>query len=441
MSNRLPTPWLDPVGVDPALFVNRTEKVKELTDLLGDLVEYKQRKELIVVSGDRGIGKSIFVRKVLHDLRQAARSDLLLLVVDHRGSDDRAILKHFIRALLEAASPLALKRIPGATSWTTEWLDPLGTLLHAGDRLVRATVATKGKEHGVAAELGGGLWAVLQAKFSAQWKEKFEQSQRVETSLEITPEVLHTSICAVLEKMAELVSVVAFFDDVDQATGMENAETAKNTFRAVLDLVPCIGILHLRTEVAGFPDFRREIRRTVKLEGLTNDELRQLFRRRMEVSGPHRRVLELPNALAAFHALMGATDNPYTFLRWADGVVASHDPWPPKPGWDTAPELRRVAIRSLNGPNPDAGLLDRLGEAIDAFGRERGFGADDLKRGRLAVDGRNSTAGLTEAEIKWLRRYDLLIPIDRFDEDAGLRIDPMLRLIQPEVVKLVQQGG
>lgn len=429
---RLPTPWIDAINVHPSLFINRRVKLQEFIEKLCDEVDYKKRHGLVVIRGDRGVGKSIFVRKALSEIEKERPGMVISVIVDHRGSDDRQILLDFARKLVQVAQ--------GAFSvgWRKDWLEPLSLLISAGDRLTRATTNTGGREYGSSAEISTGLWGVLEAKFAAQWKKKSEQSQKVEFSLDITPEVMRVALMSVLNELSTDFTVVVFYDDLDQAQNMDNAEKAKSTFRVVLDIGPCISILHLRTEVAGFADFRREVDRTFALEGLKQEELLEVLKGRVAARpGPHQKILENPAAMMPFQVLARATDNPYVLLRWSAALAEQWREWPPPPDWTEPLSLRRLAIAALNGPQPDHELLNRLGEIIDRLDSDKGMSEEDLLRGKSVLDN-SSAMGLNKDQLVWLLRYELLVPVDRFDPKAGLRMDLSLRLIRPSVAKLMK---
>ncbi len=75
--------------------------------------------------------------------------------------------------------------------------------------------------------------------------------------------------------------MLVFFDDLDQAQGMDRPESAKKTLETMLGLSPAVAIVHLRTEVK-FPDIRREHHEHVELEPLDSAALAQVLRRRLE---------------------------------------------------------------------------------------------------------------------------------------------------------------
>jgi len=439
---RLPTPWIKPTSIELGLFVNRAEQVQNLVDDLCDMVDYGTRSGLITVRGDRGVGKSIFMREVLRQVAVARPEQVLVVAGDLRATNTRQMLVNLIDHLLTAidASPNAALN----EDWRKAWAAPLNDLRMSGDRLVRSGSSLEGRDYGAAGELGGGLMVglmgLLTGKFSAQWKEKRESGSRVDSWLDITSEVLRVALVETLEALAQHVTVFAFFDDFDQVSGMDNPERAKESFRAVLDIQPCISILHLRTEVAGFAELRREAGKAVTVSGLGPAQLMEIIdKRSRSAHGPHSDQLRLPSARAPFAALATATDNPLVLLRWAQGLATRHREWPPPPTWTEAAALRDLSVETAQA-NGEASLWNKLGALIEKLGSNAPLSEKWLLQGGRAVDP-SPAVGLTDDELAWLVRCEHLVPIDRFDKAAGYRLDPLLGLIVPSIAAKVRAAA
>jgi hypothetical protein len=354
-------------------------------------------------------------------------------VVDHRAADERSILRRLARALADAAEQTAAHE-PALEAVNRAWLPALRELVSA-DKIVQSKTEGTSREYGANAEVQGGLWLALRGKFGVAWRERTELGQRVESSLEVTTEVLRAAVTVTLENYARHVMVVVFFDDLDQSQQMHTPESAKSVVQSVLDLPQCVAIVHLRSEVA-YADWRREITLTIAVPGLTQADLDALLERRiLAMSGPHQGMLREADARAPLRALMRATDNPYVLLRWTQALADAAEAWPPDPAWLRPDRLRHLVVGALNGPNPPDELLNALGSVLDRIERpDRGLDRADLARGRAEMDTAAVETRLTEAWIAWLERYELLVPIDRFDPSAGLRVDPILDLVRPSVI-------
>lgn len=438
MNPRLRTPWLAPVSVKPEHFVNRTADVERALELLGDFVAYDRRQALVLISGDRGIGKSIFGRHVLARLAALHTTKVIPVVVDHRAIGERVFLKRFAKELV-VQSRTVLAALDVAASYEAQWLAPLNEIAHSGDRIVRSLTSTSGRETGGGGEFGVGLWGML-AKGSYQWREKREDAQRVEVSLDVTLDVLRTAIQVSLEHLAKHFSVVVFFDDLDQAESMQNPESAKATIQSVLDLAPCIALVHLRAEVA-FPDVRRELDDRFVLPELDAAELEQILKRRVQDAlNEDRALVDAPGGWEPFRKLMAVTGNPLVLLRWLVALPPLYRQWPPPADWMSVQGLRRLAAAACGGPPIADAELALLGEIVDRLGRATGIEERELISGHSILDHEPVSAQLGEAAVERLKRHELLIPVDRFDPRPGLRLDPGLELARPSVALRLQSA-
>jgi hypothetical protein len=432
---RLPTPWIKPTSLDLNLFVNRKVEVKHFVEDLGDMVDYGTRTGIVTVRGDRGVGKSIFVREVLRQVEEKYEGKVLIVSGDLRATNTRQMLVNLVDHLLAAIDKSSCPALGNA--WRKSWASPLQDLRMAGDRLIRSNSSVEGRDYGLSSEVGGGLYGLLTGKFAAQWKEKREAGSRTDSTLEITSDVLRVALVGTLEALAKHVTVFVFFDDFDQAIGMDNPEAAKGNFRAVLDIQPCVSIIHLRTEVAGFAELRREAGKAVTVSGLGPKQLVEIIDKRSNaLPGLHHDQLRLPSARAPFAALASATDNPLVLLRWAQGLATRHREWPPEPSWTNPTALRDLSVDSAVA-EIEAALWDKLGAVIDRLGVTTPLNRKLLLEGKRGIDP-TSAVGLSEDELAWLERYEHLVPIDRFDTQAGLRLDPLLRLIVPSIAANVR---
>lgn len=426
----LATPWIEPVSVDPRLFVNRSTDLRRAVRDLGDIVESGARSKLLVVAGERGVGKSIFMRTVLDKVRTAHDERVIALTVDCRNTGDRERLRRLAEKLADAVVDANMPEMEA-------WIQPLREM-RLTDRITRATNTTAGREYGATGEAGAGLWGVLQAKFGVQWKERREQGQRVELSLDVTPELLTHAIAATLSHVADQKrTVIVLFDDLDQAAGMQSPESARQGLEAVVAL-PCVAILHLRNEVV-FPDIRREVDAPIQLGPLVSGELEAILRHRLEAAQPKERdLLSTDAGWAPVAQLLRGTGNPLVFLRWLSALARGCDVWPPPKGWDSDEGLRRLALDALNGPQVSDGALMKLGVVVDAIGRSERITPEELHAGHHQLNPGASSAGLTETDLAHLEQHELLYRVNRFDPAMGLRLDPILELARPSVAARIR---
>jgi hypothetical protein len=426
--SRLRTPWIDPVSVQPKHFVNRTKDRARLRSLLEDRILYKIRNALVLIGGERGIGKSIFARTVLAELAEGYPNEVITVVVPARMKSLINIMREYAKLLVKAARALAPLRA-WAPSWESQWFGPLQELA-VNEQISRQVSTSSGREVGADGELSGGLFTVLQGKSGFQWTERREQGQVTDCTLVVTPSLLADAINAVLGVLSEHITVLVFFDDLDQAVGMDTAERAKDIFDLMLGLGPAIHLIHLRSEVK-FPDVRRENDDSLTLGPLNAAELNEVLRRRAEFTlEDDRRLVRSTAGWEPLRRLCASTGNPLVLLRWAKALAERAEHWPPTDDWMNPEELRGLALSAACMEELDDDDVHRLGRALDRIGRDGLFTEAELRAGRRAID-TGPSEPLSETFIAQLRHHELILPVDRFDPSRGLRIDPMISLVRP----------
>jgi hypothetical protein len=426
--------------VDPRFFVNRPAEAERLKRRLRDWIHYRKSDGLLLIRGERGIGKSIFGRSVLQDIACEFPKRVLPVVVNERFVGDRSSLRKLAQALATEARD-ALERA-GRAEEITRWVQPLLELIFA-DRISLGVKTGQSLERSEGGEHSISLLQALSSKGFVHTRSQTNLGLEVGTSLDVTPELLKQAVIALLEHLKDSFTVIIFFDDLDQAANMDNMERARATVEGVLELTPCIALLHLRTEIS-LPDVQREAPNGILLDLLPPAELLRLVKHRLEHTNnseaaqrDRKLMASTPGAWVPFEAFLAATGNPYIYLRWMSAVIDSSPQWPPPESWWTEDHLRTLAVDSTLGQPLPAELALRLGRLIDHLGRSVGLSEKDLLQGGSTLENRPHAGHLTPAELDQLKRHDYLRPMDRFDPGPGLCLNPALELLRPSVQKKV----
>lgn len=438
MTDMLTDTWLEPLSVEPRFFVNRSAETERLKKRLRNWISYQKSDGLILIRGERGIGKSIFGRAVLQDIALEFPLRVISVVVNDRFVGDQSALRKLAQALANEARD-ALERT-GRNKEIALWIQPLMELIYA-DRLTTGLKVGQTGEKSEGGEHGISLLKTLSSKGFIHTKSATSMGLELGSSLDVTPELLKQAVIALLEHLKTDFSVIIFFDDLDQAANMDNMERARATIEGVLELSPCIALLHLRSEVP-FPDVTREGHNSIELDTLPAEELLRIVRHRLENTNKteaaqrDRSLMGEPGAWFPFEAFVQATGNPYVYLRWMSAAIDNCTQWPPEESWWTENRLRRLAVEStLSSLEPR--LAEKLGLLLDQIGRSVGFSESELLAGANTFDGQSSPHRLSRAELDLLRRHDYLRLIDRFDETQGLCLNPSLELLRPSVQRKV----
>ena len=429
--SRVNAVWLQPISTDPRLLVNREEELDDLVHRLEELREAQLREAHFMITGARGVGKSIFTKAALARFEQKHPDQAVCLTVDSRGLLYRPFLNRLANTLVEAIKPRAEKFKRLGIARVLEQL----ALFANHSQITRAQTDTVARRYGADATLGADLFLKLQSKLT--WEETRSLGQTVQSSLTVTDDLLHAAITATLERLAEDDSrwmVVVFFDDLDQAAPTDREEDVAMLFRHVLDLRPCVSLVHFRTE-ALVENVAREATEKIDLKPLTPQVLFELVRRRLEAATEAVRKQFPPTTdWSAVERLAARSGNPLVFLKWVHGLFRSQ-PWPPPESWTDPASLARLvfAVDPLNGATPD--LVRRLVETVDRCdgGRlDATIVREDLLRG-CAVTDPGKARGLTAQEIDDLAKLHVLLPKHRFQPTLGYRMQPVLDLLRPSV--------
>jgi Cdc6-like AAA superfamily ATPase len=426
---RVNAAWIKPVSIEPALFVNRTAETEDLLRRLEELREAQEREAHFLITGARGVGKSVFTRTALERFVRKHADHVVCITVDSRGLRYRPFLNRLANQLVEQIRSQAEKtRRPDLAFW----LDQLA-LLANNTQVTRTQTETVARKYGIDAK--AGLLSALESKLS--WEETRTIGRTDQLSLTVTDDLLHSAIVATLERLAQHQEpwfIVLLFDDLDQASVPDQEDDISSLFRHVLDLRPCISLVHFRTE-AMIENVKREATEKIDLKPLSAEALFEILMRRLQSATEAVRAQFPPTTdWRSIRQLAGATGNPLVFLRWVHGLLRTQE-FPPPAGWTHPHELARLVYAEdpMNGAEEE--LVQRLINVVDrcdAGRRDRAVQRDSLQRGCLPTDNAPGP-GLTEQEIEDLIKLEVLLPMHRFQPSRGYRIQPILDLMRPSV--------
>lgn len=420
---RTPAVWVDPISVDTGLLVNREAELDDLVARLEELRVERKRSSHIMVSGARGVGKSIFTRSAIERFERQHPNEVVSIVADARGLYYRPFLSELAKKLIDSVRRKGGEKRPEIALWLAH-LEVLAT-----SSVVReAEMAARTRKYGADTTIGADtILAKLSARFV--WEESRTFQRQGERTLTVTDELLHASINATLERLAEKDSpwsVVLFLDDLDQLAEVEDVPTV---FRRLLDVKPCISIVHFRTESL-MEDVKREVPEQVSLPSLTPETLFEVVMRRLHAASEQVRGVFPTNSSdptwAPLRWLAMRTGNPLTLLRWFHGLLRAHG-FPPEGAWQSPEGLLAIVkvADPMAGASPDfVDEVVRYVESVDGGDRGRGVTEDELVG-----------AGLTTERIADAARFGMLLPKYRFNPAAGFRLMPLLDLLRTKNAK------
>lgn len=417
-----PRVWLDKASVDHALLVNRDELREQVIAFLTENLDRKGDFASLGVTGERGVGKSILMRRCLADFEARHPGKVLSLVADARLAGSRRFFMDFIRDLVKRGFAVADRRPDGERDQIKAWLRELETLSQ-GDSVSETNTAEIARQYGANVGLKAGLFHALEGSGALSW----QGTQRVGSSATrvtaITPELCQRALSETFRQIARWTDllIVVFFDDIDQLREDPLAAAVRN----VLSIEHCLRVVHVRTESMD-SDIRREIRDWFTVEGMTTSDLERMFdeRARRNLRETDRVQVDSDAVRHVIRRLCEETGNPLTALSWFDwfaasgaldvGNIAS---------WNAPATLLRVAKHGA--PMVPRPMLEKVTEAAD---RQHTTAFASFRRSDLE-------AALGDELFQQALSVGALLWRDRGNELLGLRLHPELELFRPSVME------
>lgn len=424
---RLPTAWLRPKSTDPRDLVNRNDERGWLYDRLADYLDEDTDGARILVCGDRGLGKSILTRAVVEEFAYKHSDRVVAVIVNGRGIGYRSFLNDLARGIVESVMPHA-RRWKNATA--RQWIEELKLL--AGTNEITQTqsesIARKYAVEGTAQV--DALIARLGTKFS--WDETASRGNGIQRTLVVSDDVLLEATIATLwhlRKQRPRVTVVAFYDDLDQAFTEYDNNTVSAQIQRVLEIQPCLALAHIRTEMLS-ANVRRVIDKQMDVKPLKLEELCLALEQRVKAakhSAVHQAFRE-EAAFVPFEQLARLTGNALAFLCWCDAFIDLWGVSPPK-DWQSRANLLLLVRRATATGDIDDRVLCDLAELVDSCTclDAEGCTWDALVKPPSGVP------KLKVTELERLKSLGLLVRRNQFDERPVWRLEPQLDLLRPSI--------
>ncbi len=409
--------YLDPASTDPDELVNRDELVSWLRRGLDGYLRGsdKSRRRAFPILGDKGVGKSIVVRKVIDELRELHAATTLFLEVDcRRWRDQRRVYGEIAR---QAVDQLARRAdVDEALLATARVLETIAKY----DSVERKVIHEHLVQHKAAINLRGKqvLVGFLGASYDISLQRGRESRERMEGSVLFDAPRLREAVVGFFEDLRVHANfdVVLLLDNIDELDHEAiRTETERDRLRGETDGLlglahaPIGLILTMRTYFAGI--LSREVDDPKYLARMPAREHVAIIERRLQ-----REPEEVQAAFAdaacrgCIAALAKLAPTPLALLKW----------------------FRYLAERELHAsPDVRAALRQSLHERYAQIGPEwiekvaTKFEAPNQAVSREAL---LAACNSNESTFAQLERYQVILPLDWW-QPYEYTLDPELHFL------------
>jgi Cdc6-like AAA superfamily ATPase len=395
---------------DIRLFVPRSEEEQVCSFLTSFLDNPQLRWRRLLVTGERGIGKSIGVRAAVARLEEERRDFFPLIINGHRCTT----IRHLVVTIAEEFSRRVRDLFPDdkdlikQASHLPDMLQP--------DQMTRGEFYRRGRDIEVATEIDYGLLAFIKARLGIRGALSSERGTEETASIRLDDSFRIQLLAEVLRSVARQKKrqPLLFVDNLDQITEKERIE---EFLRYLLWLEELPVVITIRSEFVS-ADIHRTHREILRFGPLSQKQLLAIFERRLEVGCPEAEALRHAGLPAIARGLSKITGNPWAFLHWLHYLC-----------WYT--NLRpRAYLKDLCGYVCAYYGTDYQPEAPQVWQAARWFFAEE--RGVVPRAMWKEGAGLDDNDLDALEQQGVLVPDDitRPRETRRYAFSPLLKFLK-----------
>jgi hypothetical protein len=325
----IPTDAFEPGKLDIDHFVDRDDKKAELlAQLKAALGNPDMFSRSYLITGVRGVGKSIFTRHVLNQLKMSFSGDVAFVVVEGASQPNgfRGILYDLLDGLIDE-----LRQLDATTSRQSRTperiyneLRFLRSLLGYSEVTVKRVKESLTQYNlKIEASAPKGLVPFLTSRWGLE-KKAIDQDVLEMTQVFDIP-LMCEAVCQVFDSLVgHRQKVVVFIDDLDQVYGLResNIDDAEIMFKHLKRVRSCFLIVNLRDYYLS-ANTTREYHSIFNLSGLESDALNEIVDKRLVGIANRKEIASLIGPLR--DALIKKTDNPLAFLTWCHWLINRTD--------------------------------------------------------------------------------------------------------------------
>lgn len=387
------------------LFVPRQE-VEQVQRILNAFLDAPGGRQRLLVTGGRGIGKSIGVRAAIARLEEERRDFFPLMIDAHLCTS----MRHLLVTVAETFSRQVRERFPKDRDLIRE-ASHLPDILRP-DRTTRGEFHRRGWEIENDVETDFGLLSFIKAKLGIRGSFSGERGTEETADIPIDDSFriqLLTEVLLGTTRQKKRLPLL-FIDNLDQIGETKHID---EFLRYLLRLEDLPVVITVRSEFVS-ADLLREHREPFRFGPLKPETLMSILERRLEVDCREAEELRRAGLLTIARRLAQVTGNPLAFLRWLEYLC-----------WHT-PLRRRAYLQDLKGyvlAYHETVAQEVINIAHWFFHPERGPVPRSLLKQEL---------GLGDVDLDVLERQGVLVPDDitRPEEDRRYILSPFLAFLK-----------
>ena len=310
-----------PNSVDTNLFANRDSEYKAIKGKIGMFLDNRgEERRKLMIYGERGVGKSILLRKIIKDITE--ERDVISIIVDGdeaRSPDDllRDICKKLAFGLDILYSTKGIKA--GQIEKEIAFLDFISYAQVLKDSHI--TTFIERIEGNVEGGIGIFNLLTLRSKIASTKGKDRATSQEIEQNIDA--KFLIKLLESVTNKVHESadIDILIYIDNLDQ---LENKDSIDDFVTEIIKLKKPIITASMRREVAD-KNIGRDFKEVQLIEPMTPDGLGKVVEKRLAIECARKDELADTPLMDIANSLKEITGNPLSLLTWLHYLIVDSE--------------------------------------------------------------------------------------------------------------------
>jgi len=366
-------------------------------------------RRCLLVTGARGVGKSIGIRAVIAELQEKRRDFFPIIVAGDRCTTVRHLLITIAEVLVQQVRIL----FPEDDDLIRQ-VSHLPDILRP-DQVTRGDFFKRGAEIEAKVETDYGLIGFIKVRLGLRGALSIEKSTEESVSIPIDDPFRIQLLAEIFRNISQKKKrqPLLFIDNLDQ---IDEHDRIHEFLKYLLWLEELPIIVTVRSEFVS-ADILREHKLPLRFGELTNEELMTILQRRIGINCTDADDLHSSNLMMIAEGLTKATGNPLAFLRWLEYLC-----WYTDLGQDYTKNLVEGYVMAYHEL-----VSDKVGRLAEWFFKEkRGYETRGILKQNL---------GLDDYDLDTLERQGVLVPEDVTSPSNAKRyiLSPLLGFLKLKV--------